>query len=336
MDEKMERKRLSILRCLAHAPGAMSSEQITEQLVGAGSDLSERTVRLYLLRMDREGLTRYVSKQGRVITPLGRHELTQARVFDRVGFLSARIDQLTYGMTFDLARRSGRIVVNLSLIPRSVLKEAWPLMKRVYDAGFSMGKMVTLFGPGEQIGEVVIPGDCVGVGTVCSVTLNGILLRHGIPVASKFGGLLEIERGKPSRFVAIISYNGTTLDPLEVFIRSGMTDYERATRTGSGRIGASFREVPAASRERIIAMSRDLKAAGLDCIMELGLPGQPLRDIPVDQGGMGAIVIGGLNPIAIVEEHGIKVVSKALSGLIEFSRFFRYTDMPEHIAMLPR
>lgn len=332
----MERKRLSILRCLAHAPGALSSDEITEQLAGAGSDVSERTVRLYLQNMDKEGLTRYVSKHGRVITPLGRHELSQARIFERVGFLSARIDQLTYGMTFDLAKRSGRIVVNLSLVPRSILKDAWPLMKRVYEGGYSMGKLVTLFAPGEQIGEMVIPEDCVGIGTVCSVTLNGILLRHGIPAASRFGGLLEVRKGKPVRFVAVISYDGTTLDPLEVFIRSGMTDYERATRTGSGRIGASFREVPGASRERMLALSKELKAAGLDCIMELGLPGQPLREIPVDQGGMGAIVIGGLNPIAILEEHGMKVVSKALSGLIDFSRFFWYTEMPDHIAKLPR
>jgi repressor of nif and glnA expression len=332
MEERMERKRLSILRCLAYAPGALSSEQITEQLAGAGNEVSERTVRLYLHSMDKEGLTRYVSKHGRVITPIGRHELTQARIFDRVGFLSARIDQLTYGMTFDLAKRTGRIVVNLSLVPRCILKDAWPLMKRVYDAGFSMGKLVTLFAPGEQIGEIVVPKDCVGIGTVCSVTLNGILLRHGIPVASKFGGLLEVQRGRPLRFVAVISYNGTTLDPLEIFIRSGMTDYERATRTGSGRIGASFREVPSASRERMLALSKELKIVGLDCIMELGLPGQPLREIPVDQGGMGAIVIGGLNPIAILEEHGMKVVSKALSGLIDFSGFFWYTEMPDHIA----
>lgn len=335
MDERMERKRLSILRCLAYAPGALSSEQITEQLAGAGNDVSERTVRLYLQNMDKEGLTRYVNKHGRLITPLGRHELTQARVFDRVGFLSARIDQLTYSMTFDLAKRTGRIVVNLSLVPRNILKDAWPLMKRVYDAGFSMGKLVTLFAPGEQVGEVLIPRDCVGVGTVCSVTLNGILLRQGIPVASRFGGLLEVEDGRPLRFVAVISYSGTTLDPLEIFIRSGMTEYEKATRTGSGRIGASFREVPSASRDRMLALSRDLKNVGLDCIMELGLPGQPLRDIPVDHGGMGAIVIGGLNPIAILEEHGMKVVSKALSGLVDFSRFFRYTEMPDRIARLP-
>lgn len=332
MDERMERKRLSILRCLAYAPGALSSEEITEQLAGAGNDVSERTVRLYMQSMDEEGLTRYVNKKGRVITPLGRHELAQARIFERVGFLSARIDQLTYGMSFDLSKRSGRIVTNISLVPRSILKDAWPMMKSVYDAGFSMGKLVTLLAPGEQIGDVLVPKDCVGVGTVCSVTLNGILLRHGIPVASKFGGLLEVEQGKPVRFVAVISYSGTTLDPLEVFIRSGMTDYDSATKTGSGRIGVSFREVPSASRDRMLTLSRDLKNVGLDCIMEMGLPGQPLREIPVDHGGMGVIVIGGLNPIAILEERGIKVVSKALSGLMDFSRFFRYAEMPERMS----
>ena len=38
-----------------------------------------------------------------------------------------------------------------------------------------------------------------------------------------------------------VNYDGTSIDPLEVFIRSGMTDNIGVVKTGNGRIGASFR-----------------------------------------------------------------------------------------------
>ena len=84
----------------------------------------------------------------------------------------------------------------------------------------------------------------IGVGTVCSITLNGVLLKHGVPTVSRFGGLLEMKDKKPVRFVEVIMYEGTSIDPLEIFIRSGMTNYLGAIKTGSGRIGASSGNFP--------------------------------------------------------------------------------------------
>jgi len=42
----------------------------------------------------------------------------------------------------------------------------------------------------------------------CSVTINGIFLKAGIPVTSRFGGVVEIVDGKPERFISLISYEG--------------------------------------------------------------------------------------------------------------------------------
>ncbi len=150
------------------------------------------------------------------------------------------------------------------------------------------------------------------------MTLNGILLAEGIPTTSRFGGLLELHRGKPVRFVAIINYDGTSLDPLEIFIKSGMTDYTGATENGDGLIGAGFREMPAASRDRLLELAEELKQVGLGGFMNIGWPGQPLVGIPVNEGIVGAVVIGGLNPVAILEEHGIRVHSRALSGFVDY------------------
>ncbi|HVN70831.1 MAG TPA: DUF128 domain-containing protein, partial [Desulfomonilia bacterium] len=189
------------------------------------------------------------------------------------------------------------------------------------------GDMITLLPPGEKIGHTTVPEDMVGIGTVCSITLNGVLLKYGIPTNSRFGGLLEIKERKPTRFVEIIMYDGTSLDPLEVFIRSGMTNYLGAVRTGSGRIGASFREFPTASRDRVEDLAKQLSKIGLGGFMRIGRPGQTLLEIPVGEGRFGAIVIGGLNPVAILEENGVRVHSRALAGLIDFKRLFHYSEL---------
>ena len=203
---------------------------------------------------------------------------------------------------------------------------------KVFADGFGMGRLMSLIGPGETIGELTIPKDKIGFCTVCSITVNGVLLKHGIPMASRFGGLLKIHNGKAVRFTEMIHYDGTSIDPLEVFIRSGMTDYHGAIRDGDGLIGASFREVPGESRQRLINISERLNEVGLGAIMEVGLPDEPLLEIPVSHGRIGVIIAGGLNPIAILEEREHRVVSRALSGLIEYDRLFSYEEFTSRLA----
>jgi repressor of nif and glnA expression len=190
-----------------------------------------------------------------------------------------------------------------------------------------MGKLLMLAGPGEVIGEHTVPKGKVGFCTVCSITVNGILLKHGIPMASRFGGLLKLTNGKAFRFVEMIHYDGTSIDPLEVFIRSGMTDYHGAVKNGNGLIGASFREVPSESRQRLVNINQRLIEIGLGAIMEIGLPGQPLLEIPVSQGRVGVILVGGLNPIAILEEKEHRVFSRAISAFVEYDSLFGYEDL---------
>lgn len=331
MSEKTEKKKLAILRVLQEAERPLGSSKITERLVAEHHEISERTVRFYLIGMDDEGLTENLGRRGRRITNLGLEELASARVIEKVGFLAAKIDQMTYRMSFNLSSKAGTVVVNVSLVDESQLEEAAPLVKKVFAAGYAMGQLLTLFPSGERLGETAIPEGMIGIGTVCSITLNGVLLSHGIPTHSRFGGLLELQNYKATRFVEVIHYSGTTLDPLEIFIRSGMTDYFGATETGNGRIGASFREVPAESRKEVTVLARKLEEVGLGGFMTIGWPGQPLLEIPVNQGQVGAIVIGGLNPAAILEERGIRTQSRALAALIDYERLFRFHELDTRV-----
>lgn len=331
MEKKNKKKELLILNVLKDSDKPLTSARIAQRLELTGYDISERTIRLYLQRMEMDGLVSTNGKKGSMITEKGLEELDSSWVIDKVGFLSAKIDRMSYMMNFDLNTASGTVVINVTLVEPRNLAENIKYIEKVYYDGYAMGNLLTFLAPGENLEHIVVPEGMIGVGTVCSITLNGVLLKHGIPTTSRFGGLLEIKDKKPVRFVEIIMYDGTSIDPLEVFIRSGMTNYMGAIKTGSGRIGASFREFPAESRERVEYLAERLKKIGLGGLVGMGMPGQSFLDIPVSEGRVGAIVIGGLNPVSILEENGVRANSRALAGLIDFNRLFHYREMESRV-----
>lgn len=326
---KLDKIKLKILQILKENNFPISSNQITLELERRGICISERTVRYYLLQMDKENLTSYIEKKGRILTEFGKSEMEKFFIAEKIGFLSSKIDKLTYKMDFDLNKLTGNIVVNISYIQKKDFETSIPLIMKVFESGYSMGELLYIFDENNDL-NLVIPKDHIGIATVCSITLNGILLSYGIPVRSKFGGLLQLVEGKPDGFVALVSYDGTTIDPLEIFIKSKMTNHISATTSGNGLIGASFREVPADARNKILEISQILKKIGLNGFMEIGYNGESLRELPVNEGMIGIIVIGGLNPMAILEECGINVISKAMSGLLEYNRLFNYKILPEY------
>ena len=333
--DKRQKKQLAILDVLSRSGQVLSSTRITELLVGQDIDISERSVRLYLHELDKEGFTENLGRRGRIITEKGKHEADASRVLEGIGLLSGKIDAMAYQMDFDPALRRGTVVVNVSSIPlKEFTDERRKLIEKVFAKGYSMGTLLALFAPGENCGSFTIPEGSVGIGTVCSITLNGVLLRRGVPTVSRFGGLIELHGGLPVRFVDIIHYDGTSIDPLVVFIRSGMADYINAVNTGNGRIGASFREFPADSVEAVCSISKQLETLGLGSLLRLGNPGQSLYGVPVGPQRVGAIIIGGLNPMSIFEETGLRVRSSALSGLVDFNNLFHYSELEDRLAAL--
>jgi len=332
--EKTEQHIQDILEILQGQPEPINSADIADMLKDEGDSISDRTVRHYLKRMDREGLTTSSGRRGRIITPAGRARVENHVVLDKTGFLSARIDQMTYAMTFDLNTCEGTVVVNTIFVKRHEFAQCLDKIERVFKYGYAMGTLAALIPPGETCGQTIVPPDHVGLVTVCSVTLNGVLLKHGIPSHARFGGILELVDGKPRGFSHIIQYDGTTVDPLEVFIRSGMTNYIGAITTGSGAIGASFREIPADSRPRVLALGRKLDQVGLGGIFEIARRSRPLHGIPVSTGRAGMIVIGGLNPASIFEESGIRVRASALAGIMPYRQLQHYSLLRKTLATI--
>lgn len=311
---------MAVLRVLRAAGRPLGGSRVAKELQAFGLDLKPRTLRVYLEHLETKGLVESDGQRGRRITPRGLEELKKTTLVDRVGFTAARVDALAYQTTFRITSCSGRIVVNASMIDEADLSAAMSEMVIVFRAGLGMGFHLRVTRAGDMVGDVRVPEGKVVIVTVCSVTINGILLAAGIPVASRFGGVLEMEAGRPVRFTDVIHYDGTSLDPLDVFLKGRLTSVGRAARTGNGRIGASFREIPSAAVAEVEKIARRLARIGLNGILLLGRRNQPLLEFPVQEGRTGMIVTGGLNAIAAVEEANIRTTNFPMHSLMEFSQ----------------
>jgi repressor of nif and glnA expression len=327
MDIDARRKIAAILRILADAGRPLGSTRIARELRLRGVALKQRMVRYYLDETDAQGFTENLGRPGRRLTSRGREELESAVAVDRVGFVSARVDELACSLTFDLERKTGTVILNISTFPSRELGRAKKIVREVTDAELGMGHFIAEAKGEEEIAGFAVPSGKAALGTICSVTLNGVFCAHGIPISSRFGGLLELRDGRPHRFTQLIHYDGTTIDPIEVFIKGKMTSVGDAARTGTGTIGASFREIPAAALHRAAGLIERLKVVGFGGVLEVGVPGKPLLDIPVSQGRVGLIVAAGLNPVAAVEEAGIPTENRAMASLHEFGNLSSTSSM---------
>ena len=315
-----ERKIISILKVLNESSEPMGSITIARQLERYGIFLSERAVRYYLKWADERGYTQPLGRDGRMLTTKGLQELRMALAPEQIGFILEKLEVLAFNTTFDPQKRTGQVPINVSLIDKDKFKRALAATRDVIKAGLCVSELVATASEGEKLGSTVVPAGKTGLATVCSVVINGVLLKSGVPVESRFGGVLEVKDGKPKRFVAIISYSGTSLDPSEQYIRARMTSVGEAARMGNGKVLANFREIPAPSRSLVEGKVAQLKEAGIGGIYVLGNTSEPVCQIAVGLNRVGMVLLGGLNPMAAVVESGIEVENIAESGLIEYNQ----------------
>lgn len=317
----VERKVIAILKVLSASPQPLGGRVISRQLGNLGIDLGERAVRYHLKLMDERGLTCPAGRRdGRLITPSGFEELGSALIGDRVGSVTARIQMLAYQTSFDSKKGSGNIPVSISLFPGEKFRQAIRVMKEAFEVNLCLSNLVAVAYEGERLGEVIVPQGRVGLATVSSIVVSAALLKAGISVDSKFGGILQVRHHKPLRFVDLIEYAGCSLDPAEVFIASRMTSVGRVVKGGEGKMLASFWELPALARPQAETVIDQLQATLVRGLVMLGGINEPLCEFPVAPNKVGMILSDGLNPVAAAAEVGIDVINHALCGVIDSGR----------------
>jgi Uncharacterized protein conserved in archaea len=310
------RKLIEILRILDASDDAIGARTIAASLGKRGYPIGERAVRHYLVLLDYKGFTIKIGNAGRIITEKGLNELNEAIVGDRVGFLITKIEDLVYRTSFDLKQRNGDIIINVATIDKNDFDRALETAAETIDNGYTVSPFVRIVEEGEKVGSVFVPYGSFGFVTMCSMTINGMLIKHGIPSSIKYGGLLKIKEGMPSEYTDVISYQGTSLDPIQIFASRQMTSILAAGRRGDGTVLANTQTVPSIAAERTLKLLQDAKRAGIVGWIESPLEDNSLGDNSGDD-VMKINIFAGANPMASLHELDMKVKVYSLSSLMD-------------------
>lgn len=305
-DAETQRKLIEILRILSESNGEMGARKIAEELNRRGYNLGERATRYHLRMLDERGFTKKHGYLGRVLTPYGEEELKHALVTDRMGFISTRIEDYEYRTTFDPSTNSGDVVVNICYINKADYEKALLIIKRVVESGYTISPRMKVVDEGQEILENDVPEGQTAFASMCSITIDGALLKHGIPVNLKYGGIIRIDDRKVQRFTDVIDYSGTSINPMSVFTSRKMTSLNQLIESGSGKALANVREIPVTARGKALDIFRQLEAADIHGIFSGCEMVRPLLGVPIELGKCGIAGYSGINPFAALGEQDIR------------------------------
>lgn len=229
---------------------------------------------------------------------------------EQVKFLLSKAWNLINMVDFDLETQKGRVIANISHVNKEDLEDALDLFFEVMsEPEYCVSKYFKII-PDLKEGKT-------SIATVCSLTIDGILNKKGIPSAPQYGGILETQTKNP-RFIELTAYSGSSLDPHEIYLTKGMTSVLEAVNS-SGRILASLKEIPYIARPDALEVLGEVKKAGFS-ILKVGKPSELIYNAKVEMYHAGIITPGGLNPIAAIREAGIHVEPKAVEAMLDISR----------------
>jgi repressor of nif and glnA expression len=107
--------------------------------------------------------------------------------------------------------------------------------------------------------------------------------------------------------------------PLEVFITSRMTRVLHTLASGDGSILGSLREIPQDCLFTSRQLTPKLIKWGFRNTTLYGFAFSPLLGIPITEGMVGLVEIGGLNACAALCEAGLSVQTNAMASMHEYS-----------------
>ena len=303
-----EYRMIEILRVLAKREQPTGSKVIADEMKEKGFNLGERAVRYHMQILDEKGYTEKKGYSGRVITDLGREKLEKGLIYDQVDFIYSKFEEMIYLTDFTYMTQQGNVVINTSTIYN---EESINIMKEIYKSGLSVSPYV-------NIKEDKITGE-IEVTTICGTTIDGVLLKEGIPTQPQYGGLLKIEDYQPVKFTEIISYKKTSVTPLDAFANSNLTSVLDVINNGCGLIPANFRLIPGVARERTIEILNELTKIGIGGVIGLSEEGEDLLGLPVPEGMVGMAIIGGITPFCAVKEMGEDIDLRIAENLYDFN-----------------
>jgi repressor of nif and glnA expression len=214
----------------------------------------------------------------------------------------SKMMSMMHSVSYDIESNRGNVLVNTGYIDKKYEDDVIDALKECYKSKTVISDRIGIEKDGNQI----------KINTLCSTTIDGIFLKYGIPIIPYYGGILEL--GK-NRFIDIIAYGGTSLDPHEVFFNR--VDGEKTILSG-------IRKAPMEARDNLIKIVEKLNWTG---ILNIGMPNNDLYGIKVEKGMFGFASIGGMNPFVLIKNKGIPVKIEALHDIKEYSKLIPLKEL---------
>ncbi len=318
-DPNVERKLVEIIRIISESEKPLGARLIADELHNRGYNIGERAVRYHLRILDERGFTKKHGYIGRTITERGEKELSDALISDRFGFVITRIEELIYKTDYDLRTGKGNVIVNVTNIDKDDYDNAVDIIEYAMDHDTTISKKIGIIEEDTDF-DIYVPDGKVAIATVCSITFDGLLLKNGVPVVPCYGGLMEIQDYKPAGFLDLISYSGTSIDPIKIFLRRKATSILEAIDTGNGKMLSNLRQIPASASLKASEVLDMAKEHGITSYSTIGQPGEDVLYAPVERGKVGINVLVGINSVAAVEEAGIPADTHPVSTMMDYNK----------------
>jgi repressor of nif and glnA expression len=313
----------NILKVLANSDMPLGAKTITEKLEERGITVKKDTVQHYLRVLDDMGLTIKIGLAGRVISSMGMEELRKGMLKERIGSFIEQREEYAYQADFDPKSGEGFVSLNLGIVDESELDKSLKLIRECVDAGLAMSPLIKIY-DNTRTNKIRIPEGKVGIGLVSTSVVDAAFITSKIYPSPTFAGVLQYMNREPVRFIHAISYVGSTLDPIDLFIKSGFCSVKSVVKRGYGTIPADVREIPAVMRKRAIETVENLIKSRIGGVICVGEANAPTLGVPVNNYRVGVVVIAGSTPLAYLKENGIDAEIRILAA------FEKYDNL-EHI-----
>ena len=232
---------------------------------------------------------------------------TKNKTQPKISFLLSKTWNMIQQVNFNTNNKKGNIITNISYIDKTNLKKAISIMKNTYNEN------PQYINPYYKIINHPQNNNKIGIATICSLSIDGILIKNGIMSTPKYSGLLELT--KTPEFIHLISYNGSTVDPHKIFLSKNMTSI--TNNNTPKKILASFKEIPYITRDYAVNLLDKINNIGFS-IYKIGKPREVTYNAKADNYNIGIVAGSGLNPIGAIKEKGINIEIKAIEQLMKF------------------
>jgi hypothetical protein len=234
MPADLDRRAYDLMRLVrTHEP--IGSIRLVDLLHQRGYEIKGRTVRLTLSELDEAGLTEKVPGKGRRLTPEGYAELDRGDVGGRLRQVRERIATLTSQVTYDPTEEAGELLPCTAVVAPDDVPAAFDALESLDSSPL---------GPAVAAADVTDRG--VRFRFPSSITLDGVLLSHGIDATLVTAGLVEYRPSNERvlRYIDTLSGEGSTMDVVSLLIEAGRTDVDAALAGETGVLIVDNREFP--------------------------------------------------------------------------------------------